>query len=365
MNLSAKISRRDFLKLGAIGAGSLFLKPGQRWPVFLPDFPDAPLLGRVCQGKVEIKAKPNMDSETVGVLYDDGVVPWLKEVIGVAPKYKTNHRWVETSNGYIYAPFLQKVKNLPNEPLSALPDNPSGKGMWAEVTVPYVDISLANPPGRAPKLQDWATPRFYYSQIFWIDEISTNSQGEVIYRAVEKYGSYGDIFWVDAKAFKPLAAEDIAPIRPEVEDKKVVINVSNQTMACYEGGREIYYCRVSTGAKYDAEGNPVEKWSTPVSPNHHVNRKWISIHMAGGSAAAGYELFGISWTSIFATGGVAIHSTYWHNNYGEPMSHGCVNAMPEDAKFIFQWTMPETPYDPGFVEISGFNGTSVEVAEMS
>jgi hypothetical protein len=87
--------------------------------------------------------------------------------------------------------------------------------------------------------------------------------------------------------------------------------------------------------------------------------------MAGGSRASGYELFGVSWTSIFATGGVAIHATYWHNNYGEPMSHGCVNATPQDSKFVFLWTLPIAPYDAGKIEISGYDGTSVVVIDSS
>ena len=87
--------------------------------------------------------------------------------------------------------------------------------------------------------------------------------------------------------------------------------------------------------------------------------------MAGGSAASGYELFGVSWTSIFANGGVAIHATYWHNNYGEPMSHGCVNATPEDAKFVYLWTLPNVPYDAGKIEITTFDGTNVVVMDSS
>ena len=85
--------------------------------------------------------------------------------------------------------------------------------------------------------------------------------------------------------------------------------------------------------------------------------------MAGGSAACGYELFAVSWTSIFATRGVAIHATYWHSNYGEPMSHGCVNVLPEDARWVYLWSLPTTPYAEGKIEQSGYSGTKVEVIE--
>jgi lipoprotein-anchoring transpeptidase ErfK/SrfK len=85
--------------------------------------------------------------------------------------------------------------------------------------------------------------------------------------------------------------------------------------------------------------------------------------MGGGNAAAPYELFAVSWVSIFATGGVAIHSTYWHNNYGVALSHGCVNVPPDVAKFIFRWSQPLVQYDQGVIEITGYSGTKVMVRE--
>ena len=74
---------------------------------------------------------------------------------------------------------------------------------------------------------------------------------------------------------------------------------------------------------------------------------------------------GIGWVSIFATGGVAIHATVWHNDFGTPKSHGCVNTLPEDAKWIYRWGLPFVPYDPGMVDISitGENSTVVQVIE--
>ena len=87
--------------------------------------------------------------------------------------------------------------------------------------------------------------------------------------------------------------------------------------------------------------------------------------MSGGTTGAGYDLPGIGWTSIFATGGVAIHSTFWHNNFGDPVSHGCVNTQPDDARWIFRWGQPIVPYDPGMIDITvtGQEFTHVQVVE--
>jgi hypothetical protein len=62
---------------------------------------------------------------------------------------------------------------------------------------------------------------------------------------------------------------------------------------------------------------------------------------------------------------VAIHSTFWHYNYGTPVSHGCVNCLPEDAKWIFRWTSPAVVYDPGMLDVtvSGQASTGVKVVE--
>ena len=355
--------RRKFLSIGLLGLANLaFLPRISSWQT-VDEWPIGKKLGRVL-GKVDVKSRPNLESDTVGVLYEDGIVEWLREVIG-GPNYyiSRNLRWVETPDGYIYAPFLQPVENIPNAPLTTLPIQQGQSGMWVETTVPYVNIYVANPPGRAPLLAELPQPKFYYSQVFWVKEVATNSNGVVLYRLAEKYGSYGDEFWAEASAFRPISEEEISPISPEVENKEIVINLGRQTLICLENGREVHYCRISSGAKFDAEGNVVEKWSTPVGLYHVVNRKWISVHMAGGSAASGYELFGVSYTSVFASGGVAMHSTYWHNNYGEPMSHGCVNLTPDDAKWVYRWTLPAVPFIDGVIEQTGYTGTNVKVVE--
>jgi hypothetical protein len=65
--------------------------------------------------------------------------------------------------------------------------------------------------------------------------------------------------------------------------------------------------------------------------------------MGNGNLFAGpedYELPGVPWTSFFTDSGVAFHGTYWHDNFGTPMSRGCVNMRIEDAKWLFRWVHP-------------------------
>ncbi len=369
------ISRRDFLRLSAftaLGAGLSAYRPLDALNALALQFPDAEKIGRVTSGRVDIRAKPYVNAAITKTVYDDALFPWLREVVGEAPGGYGSSRWVETPDGYIYAPRLQPTFNKPNVPVKELPATPpgavpggSGKGMWAEVTVPYVNLVMRQPVASSvfrEKMDIGLPPRLYYSMIMWVDDMETTSDGKVLYRVNERYGNPGDLYWIPAEAMRPLTEDDVSPISEDVENKKVVVNLTRQTLTCYEGSHEVYFCRVSTGAKFDADGNPVDIWSTPPGP-HPVYDKMVSLHMSGRLTG---DWPGVAWTQIFATGGVAIHSTYWHNYFGIPRSHGCVNCLPDDAQWLWRWAFPHVGTEPGRIDISSQwppTGTTVEVIE--
>ena len=87
----------------------------------------------------------------------------------------------------------------------------------------------------------------------------------------------------------------------------------------------------------------VSATSTPKG-TFNVASKMPSKHMGDGvltSDPEAYELPGVPWVSFFEVGlGIACHGTYWHNNFGSPMSHGCINMRNEDAKWIYRWSSP-------------------------
>jgi len=131
---STNITRRDFIKLAALDGriGST------KWRDQLSNFRIFPRLkgwAGLQNGTLEIKSSPSPDSETVGVLYEDGVLPWLGEVFGKQPMYVFyNQKWVETPEGFVYGPYFQPVRNLPNQPSKNFHFS-LGPGMWVEVTV--------------------------------------------------------------------------------------------------------------------------------------------------------------------------------------------------------------------------------------
>jgi len=368
--VSSKISRRKFLQLSSVAAGVALINPKLSVHQFsrnnyqMDSWPSDTLLGRNClSGPINLRSTPDENGSIVKQLEKDAIVIWEKEIVGGAPRGLYSRRWVRTPEGYVYAPYVQPCRSITNTPVTSFPNTSMGQGQWAEVTVPYVDLTLENPPARSPWLSAVDYPRLYYSQIVWIDQIRDVGNGNVQYRVSEKYGSYGDIFWADAKGFRILSNDDFLPISPEVSDKKVVVNLDSQSLQCFESGREVYFCRCSTGAIYNAAGQTLDKWATPPGL-HPIYRKLASLHMAGGNMESGYDTPGIGWVSIFDESGAAVHSTFWHNDFGTPRSHGCVNVLPEDAKWVFRWTTPVISYDPGELTLHWPDGgTTIDVVE--
>jgi len=379
--MNRNVSRRDFLKLAGVGLGALAFNPLKPFEISYPraQFPEGERLGRVFS-RIDVRSEPNFSAPSLGVFYDDQVVVWQQDVVtrGYQDPNYLNQRWVRIPEGYIYAPQLQPVKNLQNTPLTTIPNGQSG--FWAEVTAPYVNMALEGP-AISPHIKTLVEGNFpirmYYSQVVWIDSIAQNG-GQIMYRFNENAGyhpqgytggGYGDLLWGDATAFRPLTLEDASPISPDVDPaiKKIIVDRTQeyQTLSCFEGNEEVYFCRVSTGQRLDVYGNPVTEYLTPLG-EHVTWRKAISIHMAGGTTGSGYDTAAVSWTTLFSGEGYAIHAAFWHNNFGVPRSHGCVNCLPEDAKWIFRWASPVNSLDQGDVVAEGLtNGTHVIVHELT
>jgi lipoprotein-anchoring transpeptidase ErfK/SrfK len=376
MSQNKQLSRREFLKLSALALGGAALTGRQSARSLLrgvnllqedkPIFPEGQLLGRMCIGEpganVSMMSEPSVYANEVRKVYFDEVLQWNREVIAdQVDGYKINQKWVETPEGYIYADYMQKVRHEPQIPMEELPLTATGeRGMWVEITTPYSGLGLTKP---QENYQYWirATirPRVYYSQVFWAYDVRRHPDtGQVQYLLTQKYGALPDTYWVDANLCRQITAEEVAPIHPDAEDKFVKVDIKYQTMSCYEGDEEVYFAKVTTGGWVEEE----DRWATPLGI-HTIWRKSLSIHMSAGAAVGNYDIPGIPWATFFDANGAAFHSTFWHNYFGSgPRSHGCVNLLPEDAKWLYRWTQPDVPYEEGDIFISGLNkSTQVEV----
>ena len=189
----SQFSRRDFLKLTGLGLGAMALNPlkGTFSTVApLAQFPAGDRLGRIAVTpnfySTPLRTQPDQNAQTIRNLQQDDVIVWQREVVGTTAAGGISRTWVQTPDGFVYAPHVQPVRYLPNTPINAIP---AGKpGFWAEVTVPYVDLMLQNQPisPGIKYLQQTGLPiRFYYSQVVWIDQIGSKVWHTILYRFIE------------------------------------------------------------------------------------------------------------------------------------------------------------------------------------
>ena len=344
------LTRRAFLKTAGLGAALLL--PRRLTPEPPPQWPEGPALrlGRVAlPGPVRVMSRPHPQSSLQRWLQPDDVVIIRRDVVGkgVLPH---NHVWFEIEGGYVYSPYLQPVRNRPNAPLTTLGE----AGVWSEVTVPFVE-AYAQPDSNSAQVY-----RLYYSSTFLLTALHLGPDGSAWYRVFDENGSR---MFAAAAAFRPIGADELLPLAPDVENKRIEVYLTDQSLSAFENGVEVFHARIASGAFFFGEDGRTLLNGTPAGP-HPIWRKRISRHMEGGTRDAGYDLPGVGWVAYFSGNGAAIHATYWHNDFGTPKSHGCLNCRPEDAKWLFRWSNPAVAYKPGDVESLFPNpGTPVIVSE--
>lgn len=197
---------------------------------------------------------------------------------------------------------------------------------WSSGDVNY----LGNPLSQEYTIGDATYQVFEYGQLKWTAEIGVHMApvGSVL---ADKYNldtaavGQGEIPSYDESLF----VEPAPPETPEPEvaafsagggEVWVDINLSAQYMTVYQGGNVLQELYVSTGTP---------GWETPTG-TFYINRMYVSDTMVGAVAGESWYVPDVPHAMYFTDQGHAIHGTYWHSNYGTPMSHGCVN-MPESA----------------------------------
>ena len=73
-----------------------------------------------------------------------------------------------------------------------------------------------------------------------------------------------------------------------------------------------------------------------------------------------YDLPGVPFVSYITLTGYAFHGVYWHNDFGRPRSHGCINLKPEEARWLFRWTQPSVAVN-AYERMTQNYGTRVEI----
>jgi lipoprotein-anchoring transpeptidase ErfK/SrfK len=146
-------------------------------------------------------------------------------------------------------------------------------------------------------------------------------------------------------------AEDSVVIRPRARpdgvgetEKWIDVDLALQTLVAYVGDTPVYATLISSGRVKDEAVEELNH-ETP-SGEFRVTSKHITHTMDGDHAVDGpYSIEDVPYVMYFQLS-YALHSAFWHDRFGRPKSHGCVNLAPDDARWIFEWTDPPLP--PGW-----------------
>lgn len=131
----------------------------------------------------------------------------------------------------------------------------------------------------------------------------------------------------------------LAVLGDSTSNKRIEVDLTNQHIYAFDGDQKIYDFLISSG-----------KWGRTPTGEFSIWIKLRYTRMTGGSKAKGtyYNLPNVPYTMFFYNSqypkyvGYGIHGAYWHNNFGHPMSHGCINMKEEDVEKIYYWANPSS-----------------------
>ena len=358
MSIHTMVKRRDFLRLASLAVGALVSRgvntsfASGRYSTskdeidwkdetvsFNEVYHDPPLLGRVHgAARLRVFAKPEPSSKTSRTIYWGFVGPIYQAVRGEPYDSRSPSTvWFETDGGYIHSAFFVPCHEFFQEP-----EDVSSDGFWGEVAVP---ISYQHrQPSLASFRYDYNHYKNFWGQVHRVLERAQDDEGRAWYRL------YDDIepkrpAWVQARHIRRILPAEFAPVSPDVTDKRIVINLADQMLMCFEGKSEVFHTRIASGTSVTNETGQEFDFSTNYG-TYTVQRKRPSRRMQGGqSAGLPYDLNGVPWVTYFTYTGAAVHGTYWHNNFGVPRSRGCINVTPDAAKWVYRWSLPYRGYE--------------------
>jgi lipoprotein-anchoring transpeptidase ErfK/SrfK len=340
-------SRREFLKLSSLSLMALALR---RLPTL--GARSNASLGRVSYESVSVFDAPRLNANRIlPDHFRDELLNLLKSINPLSgPAY--NPLWYRIEEGYVHSAFIQPVAEQFNVVLPTVPNT----GQLSRVTVPFTQPYVySSQDGWQPQFQF----RLYYDSNHWLTDVVDGPDGEPWYEITESWE--GVRYFAKASHLQPISSEELAPISPEVpaREKRIEISLSTQFLTAYEGNRVVLRTPISSGIRNSSSaGLPTETPTGRFSIYSKLPAKYMGDNRLTDTLGDKY-LPGVPWTAFFAEGGYAIHGAYWHNNFGAPMSRGCINMRPRDAQWLYRWMSPVSAPDEW--ESRG-NGTQVVVS---
>lgn len=343
--MNNRLSRRDFLKLSGFSLTGLVIGP--MMPNGPGSFTPGKMAGRVTKRLVPVYELPDNTSRILRKTDRDELIN-IQEELNFSKGAAIYPCWYRLEDGFIHSAYIQRYDtahfNLPQ-------DNVSINGQLGEVTVPYTQAVYKNRNGNWVPIY-----RLYYQSVHWIIGVMESPEGRIWYRLVDEWLRV--VYCAPAEHIYLIPATELTPILADVpaDQKRIEVSLKDQTLWAYEGKQVVLKTKISSGIRY---------METPKG-DFQIERKHPSKHMGDGGITSdlrAYELPGVPWVTFFHPSGIAFHGTYWHDNFGTPMSHGCVNMRSEDARWLFRWCNPI--FDPEIRDRAGWKvdgkGTAVRI----
>lgn len=332
----AHLSRREFLKFSASGLLGLFALPFlnryERWERLNAPVLEPPVrMGRAADNTVEVYDRPSFSGKLKRAYWNDLIFDIDEVVIG-DEKPAHNRIWYHIKGeGFAHSGKIQPVALNLNQAALSVPKH----GRLAEVSVPFTDTIRDV---RRPKRLAY---RLYYSTLHWVMDVVKDGEDKPWYKLWDD--KFKNHFFARPEHLRLLEPEDVAPNTPAQshESHRIEVWLRDQLVIAYDNDEPVMITRASTGGKF-IDGD----YTTPFGV-YITNRKRPSRHMASADLAAAnsFDLPGVPWVCYITGSGISFHGTYWHNDFGKPRSHGCINLSPQAAHWLYRWSLPSVPFD--------------------
>jgi hypothetical protein len=358
--MSRQFSRRDFLKLSS-GALAAAFTPAEllRWspqadsPAIAPQQADPPLtrMGRALAGGVSFYEEAEAGAKRLLYLGRDESFE-IKAELRAPGLNAHNDLWYETDEGYVFSAWVQPMLKYPPQPTY---HNLGEWGAWGEICQPYTSARLAPHAGAGEKY------RYYYGTTYHILGVQSDDQGNDWYQAFDELPPTTS-YWLPAQDVRIIPRSETAPISPFAGAKRIEIDLGKQLVSCFENGAVVFSTGCASGAAFTMADGTIADFGTPRG-EHYVLLKQATRHMVGEDENSPdyFDLPGVPWDTFFDLEGRAIHGTYWHNDYGVPRSHGCVNVSIDAARWIYRWTHPIGAHADDYIQSNWRVGTPINI----
>jgi lipoprotein-anchoring transpeptidase ErfK/SrfK len=346
--MKSSLSRREFLKLAGLSA---LAGTTAGWLPGAKRRNSAKLVGRVAYDSVSVFDSPRLGANTLGYRFRDELLDIEYPLTPFSgPAY--NPLWYHLADGYVHSGLIQPVSTQLNSVIEDIPET----GKLFRVTVP------STRPYTYSSLEGWTPEQrhlLYYHSSHWVTAVVDGPNGALWYQITESWEGFQ--YYAEAAHLQPISDDEVSPISTDAPagEKRIEISLRGQNLTAFEGSQVVLRAPISSGIANTGIGElPTE---TPTG-SFRVFSKMPSRYMGANrltDTLGDRYLPGVPWVMYFAEGGYALHGAYWHNNFGAPMSRGCVNIRPDIAQWLFRWTTPVA--GPSDEEVPG-QGTRVLIS---